>query len=282
MTYVPHEDPIHCALCVLESLKVIDYFDRGEDGLYRWTSCSGKDPNGRESPISGLDAEKTISYLNMTFESPPIGIDIYGGKWSNFCYYVSLARTWCPPITHHPAVVDEGGKAPYPNQALLSLLGGNAALGDVLLVNAPFKPDPEVWNAVKLPSDQPSPYSGDGDKDVASLKQRIMELEKDRDDLRNLAESNRVIAESSTRIADRYTDKYKDLRGAAVALLDELSSPFCTPLRQCSEDGCRSVAMWWRHNGICFCDEHRPFVLATITESYYAKSWRSVMSMVKP
>jgi len=109
----------------------------------------------------------------------------------------------------------------------------------------------------------------------------LQETQRERDDLRNLTESLRVCAESSTSIAERYTDKYKELHDAARAVVDEISSPFCTPLRHCSENGCRSVAMWWKHNGLCFCDEHRPFVLANITESSYAKPWRRVVKMVK-
>lgn len=76
-------------------------------------------------------------------------------------------------------------------------------------------------------SHQPSPYSTAAvEALVANRDTRIRELEADlaaarreRDDLRNLAESHRVCAESSTGIADRYTAKYGDLLEAARELL---------------------------------------------------------------
>lgn len=47
----------------------------------------------------------------------------------------------------------------------------------------------------------------------------LQEAQRERDDLRNLNESMRVCAETSTSIAERYTDKFKEIHDAARAVV---------------------------------------------------------------
>lgn len=96
MTCAPQDDPIHCALCALEHLNVVDYFDRDEDGMYRWVSRPGKDRNERESTRYYLDLDGTLAYLKRTVANPPDHVDLSAGHWRNLLQYVELAETSCP------------------------------------------------------------------------------------------------------------------------------------------------------------------------------------------
>ncbi len=83
-----------------------------------------------------------------------------------------------------------------------------------------------------------------------------------------------------------------ELRDAASAVVEALTSPFCTPHRHCRHQDCRSVALWWSVNsargplgapqGLAtyFCDDHRP-TGTPLTESTYAPAWRRFCALVE-
>lgn len=134
-----------------------------------------------------------------------------------------------------------------------------------------------------MSNDQPSPYSTAAvEATVDHLRQRIRELEADlstvrgeRNDLRNLNESLRVCAESSTGIAERYTAKYKELHDAARAVVEVFGED--APER-CLE--CGGVATSWDSWGSSRrCDEHSS---AGAKDYPYAEKWRRLCALVKP
>lgn len=70
-----------------------------------------------------------------------------------------------------------------------------------------------------------------------------------------------------------------ELRDAASAVVEALTSPFCTPHRHCRHQDCRSVALWWSVNATYFCDDHRP-TGTPLTESTYAPAWRRLCALI--
>ena len=105
---------------------------------------------------------------------------------------------------------------------------------------------------------------------VAGLHEAMCE----RDDLRNLTESLRVCAESSTGIAERYTDKYKELHDAARAVVEAVKMQPC--------DICGRMALVVDRDGDPLCEAHAHLACGEKQEVTYAPAWRHLCALVKP
>lgn len=110
----------------------------------------------------------------------------------------------------------------------------------------------------------------------------LQEAQRELDDLRNLNESMRVCAESSTSIAERYTDRYKELHDAARAVVDAFNSG-CGYLYECDDDCDALATRFEQYSGLNYCDGHAPPGDDTkVVEFDHAQAWRRLCALVKP
>lgn len=122
----------------------------------------------------------------------------------------------------------------------------------------------------------------------ACVECALNEAIRQRDEARALVAVEARRADAWKVEADKRGEALEEVREAARAVLSDLDSPFCTPVRSCGISGCLLVAFWrlassHSSTGLAVCDRHKPATGIWI-ESSYAPAVRRLHALleVKP